>query len=551
MPHSIGVSFEPLGIHVHVPVGSRALDACKKAGLVLSATCGGVGTCGGCQVRVINGATSPPSREERAELGQGKLDLGDRLACSVRLQSDAVLSISPRFLVGRAKLLLESHETCSLADEPQPQNKGTRLPASDDVSAYGVAIDLGCTKIAVYLVELESGDQIGSIGVVNPQIAYGEDLIARLVFADKSTENADELAECVRTALAELVDQLLTAQGVSPGRVSRLSLVGNPAMTHLLMKWPVSGLIAFPFHPHTTSAVDIRAGQIGVDLPLNPNVHILPAIDAFVGADLVAVVLANELHKGTTPALGVDLGTNTEVILSDPVRSLLFATSCPAGPAFEGGHLTQGMRAMPGAIERVIQKNGQLVVTTIAGEPALGLCGSGAVDAIAMMWQSGVIDEYGHLLFGKPGVRQGKDGLEYVLVADDSSLFGEVVITQRDVSEIQLAKAAVSASIETLLEVAGLDKADIAKCVLAGAFGNYLRVESARAIGLLPDLPAAQFLQAGNSAGKGAKLALLSARLREDAVRIAQNAKHIDLKKQVSFNRHLAYATRFESSDRH
>ena len=414
----------------------------------------------------------------------------------------------------------------------------------------GVAVDIGCTKIAAYLLDLETGDQLAARGMPNPQISYGEDLISRLVYARKGSAQAQELANCVRAGIYKLIMETVAAvadqASASLEQVADMCIVGNTAMTHLFLGLPTDSLLSAPFNPATTSAVDARAKELGIELPNNVYVHVLPAIGAFVGADSVAMILANGLNSCNHTSLGIDIGTNTEIVLSKPSHGLLLTASCPAGPAFEGGHIRHGMRAAPGAIEKISFTADGLSIKTINGQRPVGLCGSGIIDAVALLRLTDAIDCRGHLQPDQANVRQGAHGKEYLLVeAKDTGHGKDIVITQQDISEVQLAKAAVAASIGTLLNLSNTKDDEIEELVLAGAFGSYLDVESSIEIGLLPRLTNAAYLQAGNAAGTGAKMALISRRMRDQADQISRRATRIDLKQQENFNRELALATRF------
>jgi len=603
---SIKIAFQPVGTRVDVSAGSTVLEAGREAGLVLAANCGGNGICGRCRVTVLGEYIPVPTEVECRVLGQEEIKAGQRLACRARLRGDAGVHIPLTTLGNQQRLQLDGDakrvkvDACvirhnveafppSLEDSVSDfervaqvlnselggktkwrastgvigtlprlaRQSGWRFTVftrGDEVIGFtgagkrplGVAVDLGCTKIAAYLLDLETGDQLAACGIPNPQISYGEDLISRLVLARKGQEKAQELAHCVQRGISGLIDSLVEQSNIDLDQVADLCVVGNTAMMHLLLELPVDGLLAAPFIAATTSAVDTRARDIGIKLPNDVYVHVLPSIGAFVGADHVAMILANGLHSCSHVALGIDIGTNTEIALSKPAHGLLLTASCPSGPAFEGGHIRHGMRAAPGAIEKMKIARDGLSLKTVSHLPPVGLCGSGVSDAIAQLWQTGAIDYRGHLQAGEPRVRQGKSGKEYLLVeAKDTGHGKDIVITQQDISEVQLAKAAVAASIKTLLTLSNTRDDEIEEMVLAGAFGSYLDVDSSIAIGLLPKLPNATCLQAGNSAGTGAKMALVSTGMRDQASQIAQRAVRIELKQQKDFNRELTLATRF------
>jgi uncharacterized 2Fe-2S/4Fe-4S cluster protein (DUF4445 family) len=602
----IKIAFQPVGTRVDVSAGSTVLEAGREAGLILAANCGGNGICGRCRVTVLGENIPAATEVECRVLNQEEIEAGQRLACRARLSGDAGVHIPRTTLGNQQRLQLDGDakrirvDACvrrhtveafapSLEDSTSDfervvqilnselggkikwrantavirtlprfaRESGWRftvLSRGDEIIGFtgagkrplGVAIDLGCTKIAAYLLDLESGDQLAACGIPNPQISYGEDLISRLVLAREGREKAQELAHSVQRGISGLIDSLVEQTNVGLDQVADLCIVGNTAMMHLLLELPVAGLLAAPFIAATTSAVDTRARDIGIELPNDVYVHVLPGIGAFVGADHVAMILANGLHNCSHVALGIDIGTNTEIALSRPAQGLLLTASCPSGPAFEGGHISHGMRAAPGAIEKIRFTADGISLKTIDHLPPVGLCGSGVIDAIAQLWQSGAIDYRGHLQAGAPRVRQGKSGKEYLLVeAKDTGHGKDIVLTQQDISEVQLAKAAVAASIKTLLALSNTRDDEIEEMVLAGAFGSYLDVDSSVAIGLLPELPNASCLQAGNSAGTGAKMALVSAAMRDLASQVAQRAVRIELKQQKDFNRELALATRF------
>ncbi len=538
----VRVTFQPIGARVDVSAGSTVLEAGREAGLILVANCGGNGLCGRCRVTVLGENVPEPTAAEIHALSQEEIRAGQRLACRTRLHGDAGVHLPPTTLGNQQRLQLEGNAQEISID------RGAEVIACAAAGKrpLGVAVDIGCTKIAAYLLDLESGDQLAACGIANPQISYGEDLISRLVFARKGKQQAQELAHCVRVAISELINTLTRHAKVDPDQVADLCVVGNTAMTHLFLELPTGGLLAAPFVAATTSAVDMRARDAGIELPNDVCMHVLPGISAFVGADHVAMILANGLHNCSHVALGIDIGTNTEIVLSRPDQSLLLTASCPAGPTFEGGHIRHGMRAAPGALERIKLRPDGLALKTIGDQPPVGICGSGVIDAVALLLQTGAIDCRGHLQAGEAGVRRGASGNEYLLVAAKDTGHGkDIVITQQDISAVQLAKAAVAASIRTLLKVSNTRDEEVGELVLAGAFGSYLDIDSSIAIGLLPGLPNANFLQAGNAAGTGAKMALVSGRMRDRACQIARRAVRIDLKQQKNFNRELAHATRF------
>jgi uncharacterized 2Fe-2S/4Fe-4S cluster protein (DUF4445 family) len=306
-------------------------------------------------------------------------------------------------------------------------------------------------------------------------------------------------------------------------------LVGNTCMHHLALGLPVTSLGLAPYVPVLSDAYDLKARDLGLDLAPGAGVHLLPNIAGFVGADHVAMVLATGIHEADRVTVGLDIGTNTEIVLAAGNR--LLSCSCASGPAFEGAHIRDGMRAAPGAVERVQLVDDRVEYQTIDDAPPVGLCGSGILDGVAEMLRIGVLRASGAIVPGShPRVRGSGRTAEFLLVpAGERGAPRDVAITRKDVNEIQLAKAAIRAGIEVLLSEAALEAAQIEKVVVAGAFGTYLDVGSALAIGMFPSLPSDRFMQVGNAAGMGAKMALVSRRSREVAQEIARRVAYIEL----------------------
>ncbi len=406
------------------------------------------------------------------------------------------------------------------------------LPPSS--SPLGLAVDLGTTKLAGYLVDLSSGETLAAAGAMNPQIAYGEDVMARIGHAMADALHAAELQRVLASGIDELAGELCAAAGKDPSQVVEAVLVGNTCMHHLFLGLPVRSLGAAPYVPALSEPCDLGAAEAGLHLSPGARLHLLPVIAGFVGADHVAMILATDIHESKEVTLGLDIGTNTEIVLAAGGRML--SCSCASGPAFEGAHIRDGMRAAPGAIERVrfvAGPDGGLEVQyqTVADAPPVGVCGSGLVDAVAGMLGAGILDRSGSLREGAhPRVRTSAAGPELVLAeSGERGAPRDVGISRRDVGELQLAKAAIRAGAQVLLGRAGLAEGDIERVIVAGAFGTYLDVGSAIAIGMLPPVASARFQQVGNAAGMGARLCLLSEPHRAAARRIAAAISYVEL----------------------
>jgi uncharacterized 2Fe-2S/4Fe-4S cluster protein (DUF4445 family) len=328
-------------------------------------------------------------------------------------------------------------------------------------------------------------------------------------------------------AITELVTDLCAQVKATPQDIVDAVIVGNTAMHHLLLRLPVEQLVMAPYVPAVSSALDVKARDIGLRLAAGAYVHLLPNIAGYVGADHVAMILGTEVWKARGVVLALDIGTNTEICLVN--NGEMTSVSCASGPAFEGAHITHGMRAAAGAIERLRLLDDRVEYHTIAGAPPVGLCGSGILDALAQLYLHGVVDRNGRM--GEhPRVRTDNAQREFVLISEEERAGGAAItITQHDVRELQLAKGAVRTGIQALLEANRLSNEDIDEVIIAGAFGSYIDVSSAIAIGMLPSLPLERFRQVGNAAGTGARLALISRVQRLEADSIARRVRYIEL----------------------
>jgi uncharacterized 2Fe-2S/4Fe-4S cluster protein (DUF4445 family) len=397
-------------------------------------------------------------------------------------------------------------------------------------------VDLGTTKIAGYLVDLNNGKTLISKGVMNPQISYGEDVINRLLYVLKSASQARKLQHLVAGAINELASELCAEIESSVENIVEAVIVGNTAMHHLFLDLPINQLSSTPFLPAVSTALDVKARDVGLRISPGAYIHVLPNIAGYVGADHVAMLLAvvNNAKQGLTLAL--DIGTNTEVSLIDNDR--IFSVSCASGPAFEGGHIKFGMRASDGAIEKLRFIGGEVKYETIGGVAPIGICGSAILDSIAQFYLAGIIDRGGKFNDKNSRVRTVNKMREFVLVSEEER-DGQpaITVTQKDIREIQLAKAAIRAGIQTLLEMTGTTEDNIEKVIIAGAFGTYIDLTSAVTIGMLPSLPLKRFSQVGNAAGMGAKMALISKTKRVEAQKLCSRVNYIELATSPDFNK--------------
>ena len=408
-----------------------------------------------------------------------------------------------------------------------------------DARPVGLAVDLGTTKVAAYLVDLVTGETLAAEGRPNPQIGYGEDVISRLVYVMNKPDGSGVLSQAVYTTLGELAQLLADRAGVPTTNIAEACIVGNTAMTHLLMQLPVSQLALAPYVSAAASPQEMRAAEMGLPFAGDARVYVPSCVAGYVGADLIAMTLASEIGRDDRTVLGVDIGTNTEIILSLHGKQRMLSLSCASGPAFEGAHIKAGMRAAAGAIERVWLNGGTgAKVQVIQNAPAIGICGSGIIDAIAELRRVGALNDKGRFQADFPGVQKSKFGLEYILVPAEQTGIGEdISITQHDVDEIMFAKGAILAGITVLLEVGGITMQELDEVVLAGAFGTFLNLDTSTALGLLPRIPLERYRQVGNAAGDGARQMLVSQTARKQAVDLGERIDYVELTVYPGFRR--------------
>ncbi len=555
--------------------GETIMQSARRSGIRLVGACGGRGVCGTCMVRIVSGEIEFSNAGSASAAGQGS---GEWVrGCLVRPLGDCTVEVAPRSLApivraevdgqGAAKVtpdpVVHVHdvvlEPASLesggadADRvlealrekgaarfdpialrelpPLLRSSGWRIQAmvrGDEVigarpagrRSLGLAVDLGTTNVAGFIVDLATGTRLASLGIENPQAPYGADVVSRVNHATASADAAVTLREAAATAIGELALDLCEAVSAEPSEIADISICGNTAMHHLLLGLPVAQLARAPFVPALCEAIDVKARDLGLPAATGAYVHLMPNVGGFVGGDHVAALLATENRwvHGTT--IVMDIGTNTEISLIHD--GSITTVSCPSGPALEGGHIASGMRAAEGAIERVRVVNGKIEIETIGGVEPVGICGSGVLDAVAAMLKAEIIDRRGGIRPGHPSVSEDGELLQITLAPG-------VAFTQHDVRSVQLAKAAIRSSVDLLLREAGLDESGLDQVVIAGAFGAYIGIESAIAIGLLPPLLLERFAQVGNSAGVGVRMTLASAALRERARRLAKRCHYLEL----------------------
>ena len=579
------VSIEPVGVTVEIGADETLLAAIAAAAIDLPVGCGGRGTCGKCLVRLGAGELAAPTDAEQDKLSAEQLERGWRLACQATALS-ARVSIEVRATGGHRQIPTASRlergdfhpavvkETVSLPPasfqdsrsdlqrvrdglgvKRAPLSVLRRLPdvlraggfsatltryedelidvepATTSIVAYGAAVDIGTSKIIAYLVDLHDGRLIDQEALENPQMRYGEDVVTRITQAIESGR-LGELARAAREGINQTLERLFKRHTILARHLYDMTVVGNTAMHHLALGLSPLGLAGAPFAPALDEPLTVRAGELSLAMNAEGRVHFLPPIAGFVGSDCLAVIAATRLETQHRPAMAIDIGTNTEIAL---VRDGHIAvTSCASGPAFEGYQITCGMKASEGAIERVgFTPDGRPdTVGTIGGGEPVGICGSGVVDVLAGLVRSGVIDKTG-LMKSHELVREGNQGREYLLAR---GAHGDIVFTQHDVRDLQLAKGAIAAGWSLLLKREGLSPQDLSHVYVAGAFGNYLDLDNSLAIGLLPPTSKDRVEFVGNAAGVGAQMALVDGSERDRIAELRRGVEFLELATDAAFH---------------
>jgi uncharacterized 2Fe-2S/4Fe-4S cluster protein (DUF4445 family) len=584
----------PTQRQVRVPPGVTVFDSASWNGIAIDSTCGGHGTCHKCKVRLT--PATPTTRHDERTFSRPELDDGWRLACLARATRDHAVVVPPLTTrpkaatvgVGRQVILRPAVQKryVELAEptlEDQVTDLDRLLAAIDDLEPradlhvlrrlpkvlreadfkvtavvvdeelidvepgdttgvrHAIAFDLGTTTVVATLLDLVTGTPVAVASMLNKQQPFGGDVISRISATMMDPDAAERLRVAACQTLAALADQVCREGGVDPAHVYEVAVAGNATMTALALGIDPEPLGVAPFIMTTAAPPAVLAADLGLTLHPRARAMLFPALGAYVGGDIVAGMLASGMDRDTRTRLFIDVGTNCEIVLSNGDR--IVSTAAPAGPAFEGGAIRCGMRADDGAIEVVRldpAADGAGVELGVIGDVVpKGLCGSGLVDAVAELVKVGLLDATGRFVTDEaareiaPGLASRLHELDQVRVFE---LADGVVLTQRDVRELQFAKAAISTGWTLLLEELGLEPTDVQQVLLAGSFGSYLSAASAVRIGLVPKLPVLRIVAAGNVAGEGAKMALLSIRERAGARALLEEVTYVELSDRAEFN---------------
>jgi len=606
---TIKVTFEPEGKAAFVLPGSLVLEAAARAGIIVETPCGGRGTCGKCRIVVRDGC-SPATATERRLLKPRELTSGFRLACQAKLVRETVVTVpdASRFFEQRiltsgvggatrlcpavAKRAMQVPEA-SLADPRSDADRalevlggdglrfslgaarelpaalradGRRLTAvlhggevlaveAGDTTArvFGLALDIGTTTVVGSLLDLTTGHEAALGARTNPQVSFGDDVVARITHASEGN-GLRELQERVVGCINDIVAEVAAKAGIAREAIYEVTTVGNTTMNHLLLGLDPRQIAQMPFAAVVRAAMVVPAAELGIAVHPRARLYAMPNIAGFVGGDTVGVILAANLLARRRPTLAVDIGTNGEMVLGTGRR--LVACSTAAGPAFEGARIRFGMRAADGAIEQV--RFGRDVETSVIGDARpRGLCGSALVDAIAELLRAGILEPSGRMLGPDELPRKlpqalrrrvvaGERGYDFILAHEaETDLGSPILLTQGDIRQVQLAKGAIRAGIEVLKGELGLEAGQLDGVLLAGGFGNFIRRRNALRIGLLPPIEHARIHFIGNAALVGAKMVLACAEYRDQAEAISRQTEYLELGGLPQFQGQFADAMLF------
>ncbi|MHC4477157.1 MAG: ASKHA domain-containing protein [Planctomycetota bacterium] len=525
------VTFKPDNKQVLAHGGETLFEAAGRAGIILNSACGGKGTCRKCLMIV-----APQGRQV--------------LACQHRVQEDLTVTIPAAARFFEHRILTEGID----ADRPvRPDIYNKYVAKASDGNVFGVAVDIGTTTVVAVLVDMTNGQQVATCADLNPQSQYGDDVVSRMSYAQDDAKLA-ELHNIIVTRVNELIGRLCQQAGIEAQQIYEVSVVGNTTMNHIFLKLPVKQLGQAPYQAFSLDAHDVGADELGLQISAAGNVHTVENIAGFVGSDITAVALATAIDDADDLTLAIDIGTNGELVLGTGEK--LYAASCAAGPAFEGARITCGSRATEGAIEAVFVNDDDIDLDIIGGGPPHSICGSGLIDAVAVMLNLGVIDSTGRFVEPEelaerlpPAILarlvERDDQPAFILAQDRDSDARQVFLNQRDIRQVQLAKAAIRAGTRLLQKKIGATDDDIQHILLAGAFGNYIRAESALRIGLLPEVPVERIRFVGNAAATGARMILLSQAARENARELARKIQYIEIAHTPDFADIFAEAMTF------
>lgn len=588
------IAFQPIGKTFEIEEGKDILSFASENGINIPSICNGDKLCGKCIIKIMEG-TAEPTHIERKFFSDIEIKDGLRLACKTKIKDNLSVWLLNENEVETIKILTTGLETpVNIENDLQKITIDYKKPSLDNLKAYmesfkdslpdnfkdvepsynllkkaftildnpngkitaviknnkiinfekensrsyGLAFDIGTTTIVGLLVDLDSGKTVKVASRTNPQVANGADVITRINYTINEEDGLNKLQKLVVSAMNEITNEICSNMNLDNKNILSLTIAGNAVMNHFFLGIEPKSMAFAPYVPVFKDAVVIKASEAGININPDADVYVLPNISGFVGGDIVALILAHKLLHSDKITLGIDIGTNGEIVLGSKKKLLCCATA--AGPAFEGGQITFGMRAANGAVDSVSIEKNKLIYHVIGNVNPKGICGTGLIDLVAELLEIGVIDETGRIVsvdelegdgkFFAGRVRENGSQNEFVIVFKEEINNGsDIVLKQQDVRELQLAKGAIAAGYAVLLLELGLTENDIDEVLIAGAFGSYIKKESALRIGLLPKIDLEKVKSIGNSSSIGSKQYLLSASKRKESDEIIKKTEYVEL----------------------
>jgi len=524
------ITFKPDGKQILIHSGATLIEAAGQAGIILNTVCGGKGTCGKCLVYL-----EPGAREV--------------LACQYKIDSDLTVTIPAGSRFFEQRILTESIDS-RLQIHPDIYQRYVRAESAGTI--FGLAVDLGTTTVVARLIDMAGGQCPATEAALNPQTRFGDDVVSRIAYAQSGKEY-DELHQAIIDCINDLTAKLCKKAAVETNDIFEICVAGNTTMNHIFLGLPISQLGQAPYEAYSLDACDVSPGELGLQINPAGNIHTVENIAGFIGADTTAAALAADIDSAEEMTLIVDIGTNGEIVLG--TKNKLYAASCAAGPALEGARITCGSRACDGAIEAVVINEDDIDFDVIGNIPPRSICGSGLIDAVAVMLDLGIINETGR--FTDPKELENKlppaifsriielNGQPAFRLAGAAS--SPVFLSQKDIRQMQLAKGAIRAGIKLLQQKIGLEDSGVKRVLLAGAFGNYIRRESALRIGLLPAVQIEKIHFVGNAAAAGAQMILLRGNCRDQARELARKIEYVEIAHELDFQMVFAESMSFNT----
>lgn len=587
---------------IYANKNDNLLKILRENNVEVNNNCGAKGKCGKCKVKILNEEYLKFTKSDEVHLSKDELDKGIRLSCMINIEDDIEIELinskddiqvltdlydnNTSLDIDIKKIYLEL-EKPSLMDQRDDvkrvkdsldmkdlyidkktlgsisnileknnykvtfttyNNKLLHIQGNNrEKYKYGIALDLGTTTMALYLLDLNEGRIISVLSKVNAQRSYGSDVISRINYTMENKNGLEELNKCVINQINEMIDEISKINNINKNEIYNIVVVGNTTMIHMLMKIPCKNIALAPFIPSFTEKYECSALDIGINV--NGIISLPPSISAYVGSDISAGILSSNMSKNDKYSLLLDIGTNGEIALGNKDRILTCATA--AGPAFEGANIKYGVGGIKGAISS-IDLSKDKIYETINDETPCGICGSAVLDITSELLKYEIIDETGRMIdydeveneYLRKRLNKDKSIKEFIIFQDDDK---KISFTQKDIREVQLAKASIYAGIEVLLNESNLTYDDIENVYIGGGFGNFMNVESAVNIGMIPESFKNKIKSIGNCAGKGAIDFLISEENKKEIVKIVDKCEYIELSKSKSFQEFYIDSISFES----